>query len=44
MLMTLYTHTFLVDAAPAAMTPCVPSSIGGSRWNDVPALAGRYAR
>jgi hypothetical protein len=39
-----YTHTFLVEAAQAATTPCAPKPLSfGSRSNDVPALAGRYA-
>jgi hypothetical protein len=44
MQMTIHTHTFLVEAAPAATTPCAakPLSFEG-RSNDVSALAGRYA-
>jgi hypothetical protein len=44
MQMITYTHTFLVEAAQAAATPCAAKPLRfGSRSNDVSALAGRYA-
>jgi len=43
MLTTKYTQTFLVEAAPAATSPCAQMLIEARRSNDVLALAGRYA-
>jgi hypothetical protein len=44
MQMITYTHTFLVEAAQVATTPCAAKPLSfGRRSNDVPALAGRYA-
>jgi hypothetical protein len=44
MQMTIHTHTFLVEAAPAATTPCAAKPWGFvRRSNDVLALVGRYA-
>jgi hypothetical protein len=44
MQMTIPTHTFLVEAAPAATMPCAAQPWSFERRsNDVPALAGRYA-
>jgi hypothetical protein len=44
MQITAYTHTFLVEAAPAATMPCAARPLSFERpSNDVPALAGRYA-
>jgi hypothetical protein len=43
MLTTKDTHTFLVEAAPAAATPSAQMLIDGRRSNEVLALAGRYA-
>jgi hypothetical protein len=44
MTITTYTQMFLAEAAHAAPAPCVPSWLEDRRSNDVPALAGRYAR
>jgi hypothetical protein len=45
MQMTIYPHTFLVEAAWAATTPCAAKPLSFERRsNDVPALAGRCAR
>ena len=45
MLITLTTHTNLVDAAPAAMTSSCGRGFARMPWSDEnPALAGRCAR
>jgi hypothetical protein len=44
MQMKPHTHLFLVEAAPGAATACASWPFGIERtWNDVQALAGRYA-
>jgi hypothetical protein len=44
MLMSIYTHRFLAEAAPAATVPCASKQSSFERWaNDVLSLAGRYA-
>jgi len=44
MLMKRNTQQFLVDAAAAAAMACSSEPVGiGRTWNDVLALAGRYA-
>jgi hypothetical protein len=44
MQMTINTHTFLAEAAPAASLPCASAPIGSERrTDDARALTGRYA-